>query len=920
MEEIKEEAINPEKNEEVKKENISEIKKTRKKFRIKLSKDPKVWIIVACILALIFIIYFGSWIRTQNIAQLKDITTGEYTLGPDLDPFLFLRYAQEIEQGTFSEIDMMRYTPAGGVPTQGVKFIPYTIFYLYKFLSFFSKDVSIEYAAIIYPVICFAFSLLFFFLLVQKIFSYVFKNKDIKERIIYSILIALIATILLAVLPSHLHRTMAGIPEKEAPGMFLLWLSFYCIFSAWQAKGKKSFIFAVIAGLATGLMFWVWGGVKFIFLTFGLFAFLSFFFNKITKKQISVYSVWLILSALVLILIFGVGGLNNFFMGIDTLFAFGVFSILIVDHIIFNTKLKEKLKLNKIKIPHSIISLLIVVVIGIILTSAFFGFGFVTSKVSSIKESLLFPFGRSRVGLTVAENRQPFFVEWLGEFGRLFFWGFFIGTILLFYEAIKHFDVKKKCIFILFFILFITTFIFSRYSPQSIFNGTSIISQIFYFGGLLLFIFVIFFSYFNAHIKKDNDTLDNFKKISFSYLFVLIFIFLMILASRGAIRLFFISGTAFILAVAFMPFKLFEYGLQSKDQLKKIIMWGLVVIIICLIIITLNNYAKTTSASAKATVPGSYYQQWQKAMGWVRENTPKDSLFIHWWDYGYWIQTIGERATVTDGGHAIGYWDHLIGRYLLTAQEEKTALQLCKSYGVDYLLIDSTDIGKYSAYGSIGSDETGNDRLSWINTFVMDESNTRETRDELVYLYVGSTAVDEDIIWQDQLFPRNKAGIGGFIMTTDKETQNIKKIETAFFYNNKQYSVPLKSMYINNQLITLNEDGIGTLYIIARYDQGINHMGAALYISDKAMATQWVKLYLFDQSENFELVYKEDAMLINQIRSNYNLSISDFLVFGSNLYGPIKIWQVNYPENIQSHEEYLSGVSKGWGELDYLGK
>ena len=47
--------------------------------------------------------------------------------------------------------------------------------------------------------------------------------------------------------------------------------------------------------------------------------------------------------------------------------------------------------------------------------------------------------------------------------------------------------------------------------------------------------------------------------------------------------------------------------------------------------------------------PGPYEWQWQKAMSWVRANTPESAVFAHWWDYGYWLQSIGERATILDG-------------------------------------------------------------------------------------------------------------------------------------------------------------------------------------------------------------------------------------------------------------------------------
>ena len=39
---------------------------------------------------------------------------------------------------------------------------------------------------------------------------------------------------------------------------------------------------------------------------------------------------------------------------------------------------------------------------------------------------------------------------------------------------------------------------------------------------------------------------------------------------------------------------------------------------------------------------------WTDAMRWVKENTPKDAVIAAWWDYGYWISTLGERTTLAD--------------------------------------------------------------------------------------------------------------------------------------------------------------------------------------------------------------------------------------------------------------------------------
>ena len=39
---------------------------------------------------------------------------------------------------------------------------------------------------------------------------------------------------------------------------------------------------------------------------------------------------------------------------------------------------------------------------------------------------------------------------------------------------------------------------------------------------------------------------------------------------------------------------------------------------------------------------------WADAMQWLRENTPEDAVIASWWDYGYWISTLGERKTLAD--------------------------------------------------------------------------------------------------------------------------------------------------------------------------------------------------------------------------------------------------------------------------------
>ena len=46
---------------------------------------------------------------------------------------------------------------------------------------------------------------------------------------------------------------------------------------------------------------------------------------------------------------------------------------------------------------------------------------------------------------------------------------------------------------------------------------------------------------------------------------------------------------------------------------------------------------------------------WSDAMQWLKENTPEDAVIAAWWDYGYWINTLGERKTLADNSTLVDW-------------------------------------------------------------------------------------------------------------------------------------------------------------------------------------------------------------------------------------------------------------------------
>ena len=880
-------------------------------FKIKENwQDSKKWLYISLALLLIILV-LGTYIRTTNINDLKDVTTGNYTLGPDLDPFLYLRLAHDIvDTGSQSNPDYMRYL---GMVEPYSDFVQWGIAYLYKFLNLFSKDVSLEYAAIIFPVIFFGLSIIVFFFFVREVF---YKKEEFQKN-----LIAVLATAIYAVIPLMQHRTTAGIPELESAGLFFFWLSFFFFLKAWHNEKKilkinKSYLFALVSGISTAFMIFTWGGFRFILYSLALATLIAFFIGKVNKRETVIYSLWFIPAFLFL------GTKSGFITSaLDVTSAtipLFVFLVLLVN-IFIGEKIERKVKniVKKEWATKEIISFVLVIFFGLIILLVLKP-SLIIGILGALKEHLLYPFGRARIGLTVAENQQLYLTDVFSSFGKSFFWMFFFGLIFLFYEAVKNLEKKEKGILTVSFIIFLTGFIFSRYSPSStIFNGESFISQLVYFGALAIFIISLIYVYIKN--LKIEGKFEKFKEIEFSYLFLLSLTILMIVASRGAIRLLVISSPVFVICMAFLPIALIGYRFRAKDDLWKLFLILVLLISLFYIGLTFKNYEAATANGVKYTIPNQYTIQWQYAMSWVRENTAENSIFVHWWDYGYWVQTIGQRATVTDGGHTIGYWDHLTGRYLLTTTQPETALSLMKSYNVSYLLIDSTDLGKYSAYSIIGSDENGKDRFSQIPIMVINPAQTRETNSSEIRVYQGSTFVDEDIIYEangSQIFlPSGNSFVGGMFIEILRDNNSIsfKQPLGVFVYNQKQITIPIRYLQNEGQLIDFGGGLDAIVKMIPQVSQNaqggiqVDRIGAAIYLSPKVSKSLFAQLYLLndplDEYETVKLVHSQPDVVLNDL-NNQGARLGEFAYFNG-FRGPIKIWEVDYPENTLAREEFL---------------
>jgi len=900
--------------------NTSGVKASFNKGFVFLRQKKTVGILV--IIALIAIIILSSWIRTADIPGLKDVTTGEYTLGPDLDPFLYLRHAEEINSGTLENPDTMRYAPLGSTNYALKNLMPWAIFILFRIMSIFS-DVSITYSAIILPVVLFSISIIGFFLFNYALFSIKFSKR-------FAIATALLASLLYAILPSILHRTVAGVPEIESLGLMWLWFAFFFFILAWRnEKRGLQITYAVIAGILTGLMSWSWGGYRYIYMTIGVASLIFFIFEKEKGKNLVVFSSWIIPALLFEFVRIGAFSPNSFRVS-DTGLAFFVLFVMIIDLVLFKTKLKEKLKIEKIKLPQSIVSLIIGVVL-IILVLLVISPEFLLGIIPKVIEGFLYPFGKGRVGATIAENKPPYLLESISAFGNIF-WLFLIGMIILFWDSLEHIGKKKRIFLSASFIILILGVTLTRISEDHILNGENFISQLLYLGSIGFFLLFFLYTFIKFKLDGDEQNLEGFRKMDIGIILILVFSFFALISMRGAIRLFFIVSLVVVILSSFVPIRIARaLSNKNKEDLTKLFLAILLLISVVVIVFTGISYFKQTSSQAEGSIPGIYEQQWQKAMLWVRENTSEGSIFTHWWDYGYWVQTLGKRPTVSDGGHFIGYWDHLVGRYLLTTQKPETALSFMKTHNVSYLLIDSTDLGKYGAYSSIGSDSEGVDRFSQIPTMILDPSNTKESADKETRIYVGGVPVDEDIVYSQEgkeiFLPANKAFIGATILELSKKNGQISfnQPHGIFIYNNQQISIPLRYLYLDGRIIDFGSGLSATARIVPSIsfnEQGLlqmDNLGTVIYLSQKVSQGLFAQLYLMDDPFNnyptLKIAHSEADPLVESL-NNQGANIQDF-VYYQGFRGSIKIWRVDYPDNIIKREEFLK-TDGAYAEMDNL--
>lgn len=904
--------------------------------------------IVLCLLLLLSI-RIGVHVRVRNSKILQE----KYLLG--FDSYRYLREAKQIAQdGHLPERDMMRYVPLGRDLREELSLNSYAIVYFHRFLQNFDSYVTVEEAAIYFPVVCFVFSALLFFLLTAELLDK------------YT---AIFATIIFAVVPGILYRTSAGYADRDALSLFWMLLAFYFYVKAVRSPNfRKAMFYSVLSGITTGFLGLTWPGVGLIMAIIVAANFIRLITDEYEKKDACAYLFWY-LPAVMMLLIFT----QRYIRRLDhlALLSFGPSSIFLVTLALYFAIRRYPSWYRRMSFDNRLplgMSLILIIFLACMLLCAFIlGPVSLVTHVAGAQEYLFFPLGNNRLMRGVGELIPFTLSTWWSEYGLLFPF-LLIGFVMILYELYSHYGFRTRIALPLASIVPLVT-ILSAVSSASVLDGHSGLSRSIYLCGLGLFAFGSLWFYLRQ--RRLSETVER-RPLDRALVFMSVWFFILFVATHGARHFNMLFTPIAVIVAAYAVFKFIHRIANGMPKVTHILLlctgvcmlsWLLfsmkdnlftfalrtisfkeaaflrlhprlnlnlsLLIIICLPIIG-SVILQRNSVKARGVVSWiaimlvsmiivggippiakgyvdyplsklALDHQWQEALDWLKEESEPDSIVAAWWDVGHWLETVAFRAAIIDNDHYIPYWIHLVARHVFMAPSESEALECLKTYGATYLLTSARNIVRQSYWISLmGSNENG-DRVCFIQMFTpknQKQSPCGFPPDKKSFETLKETYVK--LIPSRRQRPRTSIEINGKIYTSDE--WQLTGMRIALNNPDQPEAVALLAVEGKEIELPVREIDVRGKQYVSHAENTMPGIVVPIVSTGSCGGKEFQRVDLAFYLD--KTAYKSLMVQLHMLEN----SKGGFELVYPNLEHPnsrIKIWKIKYPKDIAPNPAYL---------------
>lgn len=806
------------------------------------------------------IFLFALWIRLIPIFNMKYLQA--------LDPYMISKLSAHVaEHGFLPMFDVSRYFPyitPTFVLNLGDIYIPAFMFMLISPLT----GINFLTWAQISPAIFGALTVISMYLIGKEAFN----RKT-----------GLFASFFLAASPAVLHRSSAGWFEKEPIGSFFMMTTIFFVIKAWE---NKDWISGIAAGLFLGLAATSWGGSNALFLLFPASALVVLLLNEDTEKMLIALTPTLLLGNMIPFLF------NNSRWSFPSTYFFISFGVV---GLIWLRYLVEDLELVKGKMLDFFTPLLFVFGGLALLLSPLYYQPLARFSYGAIRAGLRT--GSGVIGGTVAENAPARASQLIGKLGtgsvyRLF--PNYLSTLTQFLSGWTLSLVGLSILVSSVAFMVLSKFLGNKWD-RSLLRNSVIVSGVLIATFMVLslpgtalsafipaFLLIIIGSILFNQLSSSGNT-----EIKFRGYKILIFIwaiFSYIAAARQSRIIFLLSFPVSLLAgyasshvySELESLSVWEPLADYFEELNSKKLFYTVIFLFLFFIFIFNGAASFVMSKGTG---GSPNDKWLENMEWMREETPVDSVVLSWWDYGYWFETIGARTAVADGGNLGFYMENgkinfpLADFLASTSMNEvdpnlkEKPIDWLKRYSVDYVTLDNTMIGKYSAVSQIH-----NRNNSQYNTMLqiscVNEGNGCQTisRGNTTYImYERKLAYPQGTISREILVPIERTLMGG--VSVEKPPivrQGTQGAVSTTYYSRFCSSQGLKRFNLSDKQEEYSNYGSGCLAF------NPTSRGRVVQIPEEIANSTLVRLYLMDGHgmDHFEKVF--DNKNVKTWKVNYD--------------------------------------------------